>query len=461
MNRTAILTIFLLSCLSCRTIKPDPPAYQPVQPAIPPAVSVISIPLEIPMQLVSEKLNKDFSGLLYNDDSYTRPTNDDLKLKVYMNKKIRVSARGNQILAAIPLSVHAMGRWSACAICPEFERQTSFEIEVFLRSGIRITADYKFQMNTIADGFEWTSPPVVAIGPLKIPVSKLLEDVLNNQLRQIAAEIDKNVNNSFDIRSQISSLWNMTAEPVLLDDSTNTWLTVKPEQISLSPIDGNDQRIRLNMGLAAVIETVTGQRPPPSKPKPLPKLMTGLPLDDRYHMQINASIGFDEITRITSAQLKGYELIQGKKKVKVEDIAVTGIGERASIKLLLSGSVKGEVYLTGIPKFDRTTEELYFEAIDFDFNTRNVLMRSASWMLGGLIQKRIQQAMRFSFHDDLESIRQSLRQYLKEYRYRNLFVLTGTLENMTLRNILIREKDFVIILDATGNAGIRFNRFDF
>ncbi len=457
----AILSIFLLVFYSCRTIKPEQPLYQDVKRTFVPASSVVNIPIEIPLQLVADRINKQFSGLLYDDDSFTRPSNDDLKLKVYMNKKIGLEARGNELKFTIPLSIYATGRWSACAICPELQRQTAFDIDVFLRSGIRIGKDYAFRLNTSADGFEWTSPPVVNVGPLRIPIGSLLEGVLNEQLKQIAAEIDKNVNGQVNLKAGLQSLWDMTAEPFLLDDSTETWLSVKPQKLMLSPIDGNNKRIRLNIGISALVQTFTGSRPQTLPPGKMPDLILGVPADDSFNLNIHSGISFDKTTRLAAAALRGYEFSKGRKKVKVEDVFVFGKGERAYIRLLLSGSLRGEIFLTGIPKFDSTTEELYFEALSFDLNTRNAMLGSAAWLLNGMIEQKLQRQLRFSFKPELNQIRADLSNKIGNFSYSDLLTIKGTLNNFMLRDIFVQDDGFALVFDATGKAAIYLNRLDF
>jgi len=446
--------------MACRSIKPEQPDYQASDRVYRPVPSTLSIPVEIPLSLISERINQAFSGLIYNDDSFTRPDADNLKVKVYMNRQITLNAQGNEVRFTIPLSVHATGRWSACVICPEVLGSTSFEMDVFLRSALEIKPDYRFTMNTRAEGFEWKRPPVVAVGPLKIPVARLLEGVLNKQLQQIASDLDKAVAKQLNLRAPVQALWELSHTPVMLDDSSQTWLRVKPEQIRMNPIDGNDQRIRIGLGLVAFIETHTGQTPPFLTPSKLPDIQHGSILSDGFNLHIHSEISFEQATRM-AAQMKGYEFYYGKRKIKIEDIHVFGKGERAYIRLLLSGSLNGEVYLSGIPSFDKENEELFLSNLDFDIKSKNALIRSASWMLNGMLQKKLQQNLRFSMKTELEKVRHSIRETIRNYRYENLFTLQGKLESFVLYDIFVKEDRFLLVFNAGGQARIFLSNLQF
>ncbi|MCC6768053.1 MAG: DUF4403 family protein, partial [Bacteroidia bacterium] len=328
--------------------------------------------------------------------------------------------------------------------------------EAFMTSSVAIGNNYDFALSSKAGDFVWTTAPFVQIGPLKIPIARLLEDILRKQLQKVAKEIDQSVNKSIDLRAMMQTLWNTTSEPFLLDDSTQTWLTIKPQNVLLSPIQGNNERIRMNIGVRALIETVTGSKPPAVKPGQLPQIATGIPNDERFHIHIYSGIGFDKTTEIAS-RMNGYEFSEGKRKVRIENINIYGVGEKAYIKLLLAGAVRGEVYLSGIPRYNSLSDELYFDALDFDINTRNVLMKSASWLLKGAIQNKLKQTLRFSFSSEINQLRKTIRESLNTISYKDLLTINGTLENFVISDILIKEDKFVLIFEATGQAKINIH----
>jgi hypothetical protein len=446
---------------ACKTIKPDEPIYETSKKQFTRSVSFVNIPLEIPLQVIENKINAQFKGVIYDDDSYTRPTVDDVKIRVYQNNRIGVTAIGNELKFTIPLKIWAQGRYEPCAICPTIEKQTVFEVEVYLRSKVEILKDYKFRINTVSDGFEWKSQPKISIGPINVPIARLLENVIDKQLQSITKEIDSNVNGLIDLRQNIESLWSIAQDPILLDDSSQTWLKAEPKALLLAPITSNQSALSIILGLETYLETFTGNKPSLLEKKPLPDLRTATRAAQDFTIQIRSELSFDAATEIAKKQLVGKEFYFKKKVVRIEDIQIYGKGDLAYVKLIMSGSLKGELFLSGIPTFNSQTNELSIEQLDYDLQSKNVLVKAGSWLLNGTLQKQLQQYMRYSFDNEISSIRNDLSSRIKKTKHKNLFTLKGNLKEFKVRGVYMAQDHFDIVLDVQGNAKIMFDSADF
>jgi len=455
------LFFIVIIWFGCKSIRPEAPNYPPARKTYARTTSGINIPVEIPLMVIEERLNKQFRGVLYDDDSYTRPTNDDVKIKVYQNNRIAVGAAADQLLFTVPLKIWAQARWKACSFCPEIEKQTIFDVEVYLKSKVEVLKNYQFRMTTSADGFEWRSAPTISLGPIDIPIARLLEGVLQTQLTNITKEIDKGVNSAVDLKSQISELWNMAQNPILLDDSSKTWLTMEPKNIQLAPITSNKQNMLINLGLETFIETKTGTKPSDKPKSALPDLkLTTQPAKD-FAINVQSILGFTEATAIAKKAVQGKTFAWKKKVVKVEDIEIYGKGDLAYIRLLLSGSAKGELFLFGYPKFDGTNNTLYFDQLDYDINTKSALIKAANWMVGSSIQKQLQNQLVFSFDNEVKEVRKDLETRLKKYTYKKLFTITGVITDFSVKDIYVADDHFDVHLNANGRASLKLEGIDF
>lgn len=461
LNRSIFVLVLLIVWTSCKTVKPEMPSYEPSRKVYTRAISTISIPLEIPLKLIENKINAQFKGVIYDDDSYTRPTVDDVKIRVYQNNHIGVTAVGNELKFTIPLKIWAQGRFDPCSFCPEVEKQTIFDVEVYLRSKVEILKNYQFRMSTASDGFEWKSQPRIAIGPINIPIGRLLESVIDEQLQSVSKEIDKNVNGAFDLRDQVEALWKVAQEPLLLDDSTQTWLRAEPKALLLAPITGDANSLNIILGLETYLETFTGRKPEPPASNPMPDLRLAGRGGQDFSIQIRSELGFDAATSIAKKQLVGQEFHFKKKTIKVEDIEVYGKGDLAYVRLVLSGSLKGELFLSGIPTYNSETNEFSIAQLDYDIHSRSVLVKAASWLLNGTLQKQLQQQMHFSFDQEVSSIRNDLTKRLKSTSYKKVFTVKGNLKAFKVRDIFVADDHFDIVLDANGNAKILLESADF
>ena len=321
--------------------------------------------------------------------------------------------------------------------------------------------DYKFKINTVSDGFEWKTQPTISIGPINIPISRLLESVIDKQLQTVTKEIDSNVNGLIDLRDQIGSLWNLAQDPFLLDDSTQTWLKAEPKALLLAPITSNHSSLSIVLGLETYLETYTGKMPSLKEKKPLPDLRPANRAAQDFSIQIRSELSFEAATAIAKKQLVGEEFHFKKKVVRVDDVQIYGKGDLAYVKVIMSGSLKGELFLSGIPTFNSQTNELSIEQLDYDLHSRSVLVKAGSWLLNGTLQKQLQQNMVFSFDKEISSIRNDLSNRIKKTKYKNLLTIKGNLKEFKVRDVYMAENHFDIVLDAQGNAKIIFDSADF
>ena len=451
----------LIFSASCKTISPTIPAYNEQSKKYTPKSSQVGIPIEIPLKVIENLVNKKFSGLIYVDDSYTQPTNDDIKIKVTVNKRILLTGQGNSISYQIPLSIWAQGRWSACPICPAIERETSFDIDVFLQSSFELKEDYQFRINTSSKGFQWKKSPTVSIGPIDIPIGRFVEDAIITQLKEITIDIDKNVNASMDLKSQMNGIWGLLQDPFLLDDSTNTWLKIVPTAIKMEPIRIDSQKVKIKMGLESFFETWTGSKPETVAKKNLPNLKFERSSSQNFNISIRSILGYEKASIIAKEALSGQTFSFKRKKITVNDIKIFGKGDKVYFHLFISGSVKGEIYLFGIPIYDPVTNELYFEKLDYDINTKNILIKSADWILGSMVQKKLENKLRFSFDQEVKKIKSELAGTISNYQYKNLYTLKGRLDSFSVQDIYLTDSYFEIILNASGYSNIQIKNIEF
>jgi hypothetical protein len=457
----SIILAFSLFFLGCKSVKPSEPDYVASKKTFVRELSVINLPVEVPLKTLEDQVNKRMGNLIYEDQSYTSPSVDDLKLIVLKKRPITVSISGTDLLFTIPLNIWGKGRWEACSFCPTIEKETSFDVDVYLKSKVEIQKNYQFKVTTSSGGFEWKSKPVISLGPLNIPIDRLIEGVLDKQIGAVTKEIDSQINGAVNLRSQVEDIWKLAQEPILLDDSTKTWIRIDPERLFMAPVTGNKTLIRIPLGIEAYIETVTGAKPAPVKLKPLPELKQIAKGSNSFVVQVRSQLGFEEATRIATSQLGGQEFAYGKKKIKAEAIRIYGKGDRAFIHLIFSGSLKGELFLSGIPSYNSETDEFSFTELDYDINSKNLLVKTGSWLLNSTFKNMMQEKLKFSFKPEMDQLRKSMRESLKNYTYKDLFTLKGELGKMNVQDVYVTGNQFDMALLLRGTANLKINNLGF
>src|SRR6185369_11322752 len=105
---------------------------------------------------------------------------------------------------------------------------------------------------------------------------------------------------------------------------------------------------------------------------------------------------------ILKKNFAGQVFGDGKKTVTVQNVQLWQKAGKMVIALDMTGSVNGTVYLTGVPQFNDTTKEIYFDQMDYILDTKDKLVRTANWLASGYILKKIQDNCRYSIKPNLE-----------------------------------------------------------
>lgn len=458
-------TIFFSLCVvfltACKTIDAPKPVAHEKTLDYSPALSFVQLPVSIPLSSINDLINKKMGGLVYEDRSYTQPTVDDYQLIVMRKSSVTSVFDGKEIRITIPLNIWAKAQWKACSICPGLEKETTFDIDIYVRSKPELKTDYSFRLNLKSDGFNWKKKPVISLGIVDIPIERLLQKPLEIQLEKTIGDVEKEIASSFDLRSEISRLWNDCQEPNLIDADTETWLKIEPQQLFTTGLSEQSGSITMVLGASAYVGTVSGSMPLNSKLSALPGLQLVQKLPDDFRVQVQSRISFEALTLQVKKALVGQEFAQGKKQIKIEDIALTPIANRLLIQVVFSGSAKGSIFLSGIPSYDASKGVLYFKELDLDIESRSLLLKSASWLLNTTLQNTLEKQLRYPVSDYLNSVKNELDQKIKSFGRNSAYQLTGTIDSFLLQGIYMRETDLQLVLNANGKIRLQIQKFDF
>jgi hypothetical protein len=68
-------------------------------------LSVVNLPLEVPIAELEKQINAQLNGLIYEDNSYDDYDQDNLKAKVWKLSPIKIQALDSTFLFEVPLKI--------------------------------------------------------------------------------------------------------------------------------------------------------------------------------------------------------------------------------------------------------------------------------------------------------------------------------------------------------------------
>ncbi len=138
----------------------------------------------------------------------------------------------------------------------------------------------------------------------------------------------------------------------------------------------------------------------------------------------------------------------------MEDLQIGGNNDRIVVNTLLSGSFVGNIYFMGRPVYNAQKNQIEMTDFDFHFDTKNMLLKSASWIFQGTIKKKMKDSMIFPLDENIKALRAEIQNTLKYYPIQPGVVLSGTVDTLTVENTRIMPNSIRVNLFSKGKLQV-------
>lgn len=451
-----ICSLFLFSaCQPATTTQPKAPAavykYTDMQIQNEKHKSVVHVPIELPIAELSKQLNAQVQGLIYEDDD----KQEGFKIKVWKRAAIIADARDSLLFYTVPLKV--WGEKSYQVLGLSGAQATEFQINLKFMTHVGIDPDWRINTQTISAGFDWVTKPKIKIAGIDIPVTGIISRQINENLEKFSKAIDDNIRGNFVIKPYIVQAWNLIREPRLLSEEYRTWLVVTPNDIIMTPFHVANGKISANLGVRGFTQTLTGEKPTIKPAVDVPNLMITNDVPDGFQVGLIGVVPYEEASKFASTQFVGktFDFKEGKYKIEVTSVAIYGQNDKLVIKAGLKGSINGVIYLKGIPYYDAQTRMLSLKNMDYDLNTRSVLVQTANWLLQARFVKQIEQQFVFPVGPQIEEAQKAIRQQLNSRKVAKGVNFGGRLEALDPDQVYLTPTSLVALIVAKGRIEVK------
>jgi hypothetical protein len=447
MTQTRFLLFFLTlqGLIACKSSQPARPAEYYDNTSLEPEPSTILIPIKIHRNELQQDLNQRIGKLLYEDKNLA---DDGLMIRATRKEDITVQVESQQIRYRAPLDL-----WVKKDIgITEVEAEGSIALEFVTRYNVK--PDWTLETVTDLNTYKWMKEPVIKLGFGNLPVTAIANALLNNSKKDLAQTIDDELKASFDLRKEMEIAWKEMQEPFLLSEEYKAWLILNPLSIGMSPLTVSGNVIQSTIAVNAKPKMALGEKPTPDRSGKLPDFQVAQTIGEQFTIFISTEVPFREAERISKQNLVGETFTQGKKSVKVEDIELFGQGNKLVVNTKLSGSYNGSVYFTGKPEYHEKKNKVELSQVDFDFDTRQKLLKTAGWLFKGTLKKKVQESLNFYLNYNLEETKSLIQQELQEYKLSPGITLHGLLENLDVSHVHITSESLRVRIGLKGKIDL-------
>lgn len=464
MQRIKSIVLFLsylmvvVSCTSphkINSLRPDPDDAIPLAYENNP--SFIHLPIAIQLKDIENKTNSLLNGLIYEDSTIE---DDNIEIKVWKIAPIRFenntsTTTNSKIKTTLPLKVSVKYRIGTTKLGLKLYNTKEFNLNgiVTLVSEVDLE-NWKLSTKTQFQSIEWNESPTMKLLGKNVPVTLLINSSLALFKSKIEKKIDESISKSMDFKPNVLSALEKICTPFQMSQDYESWLKVTPIEVYSTNAKLIGESIQINMGLKCIMETLFGKKPVSNFNANTIVLKPVSTIPNSITANITAVSTYQDASTIITQNFSGQDFCSGKKKIKVQNVTMWHKKGKMIISLDVTGSVNGTLYLTGLPQFNETTKEIYFDQMDYALETKSKLLQTSNWLAQGIILKKIQENCRYSINTNLEDGKKNIQKYLNNYSPTPGVYINGKVGNVNFKRIQLTNQAILAFLNIDGKVNI-------
>lgn len=402
---------------SCGTIQPEVPVSANQVVAVKPMPTVnstINIPIRVELKpfikLADQSFDKEFKGA----DNPCSGLRYQYKLK---REPIQLTGKGKTVFLGLDVAYGFSGEYCAACVFDNcinppipfscgWGDESLRRAKIKLKSDVELTSNYRIKSTTSFTEFTPIDPCRVTFAQINI------NDVLMSQIRpelgNLAKMIDAEIGKQ-DLKPYILPVWKALQEDIKIP--ATGYLRFQPQSLSVSEINMNGSILNFNVGLTA---TPTIQSSPWNKPTTALPALTPYKKGSGFEVYTDLKMNYDSLSQQLFEIMKTEQFAMGKEKINITSLKLFPAGEKLGVAVGFTGTKKGTFYLLGNPDFDNTKSSLALKNVEYDIATKNVLIKTAKWMMDETIRKKLEEQMVFDLSDLMNLTKKSIAESLNQ-----------------------------------------------
>ncbi|MDC3252991.1 DUF4403 family protein [Crocinitomicaceae bacterium] len=460
-KKLGLFFVLTATFFSCRSIMPAAPEIEiksikiSKQP-----VSTINIPIQLELTPYFNKINRLVPNTFIGNEQQCEGVSYSYYIK---RKPIEFSGIGKRLLFGVEGSYWI--KLNYCPKCSEFlndegnclipriktscgiGNEPMRKLRVSFSSSLGLSENYNLKSKTVLEEVQTLNPCKVTI--FNFDATSKLKKEISSSMNQVAREIDTQISR-VNFRQQIEQAWNVLWQPISLGDYG--YLHLKPQEVSVDSIFFKKDTAYCNTSLKAFPNISTDHHK--LNPEELPKL-SATEKNKGFNIYTDISAGYDSLSSTLTKELKGTVLSLKGRKFVFEELEIHGASNQMiAIQVNFTGKTNGTIYLVGTPTFNSNKQHISFPDLEFDLNTKSMLLKSAKWMF----DKKITNALRQSASIDLKPTLDHLKTTINNGLNRNLgsgILMTGNTQTIKIDLIHPRENDLFLRLHTLGTLSVQ------
>ncbi len=470
-----IVSIAATILTACGTVHPIRPEKEPERPLPQVPNSSLTVPIWVDVPALSEQINGHFSstqgpsGIFWTTNKYIG-NGLNLRMGIHRSASTNVATNNDCLVIDIPIAVND-GRidWKQERTLRAIHKHVDFggSGTAQARACISIGEDWKLRA-TITPDSSWISDAWIDLGPPFEHIKTDIAERVDLKLREKLPAVSKTVTDmisTIPIKPIIERAWAAVQQSFPLSHDPLIMAGIEPISIGVKPTVSQGLKLVVRPTIVAKFRGHVGSDTEPRQIKPLPA-NTGRPGGDEFLLSIKVDVPFVDLTELARARIVGrtYELDNGRT-VTPSAASISSAGDKLLLRVDFSAKLSsipitnysGWLYLTGTPKYDDTKRLLKVDDINFDLNTRNLLVDEAAALLHDHFLQQLREALVFDLSDKTDPIYKHIKTGAQETKIADDVILKAVVKSLNVSDIHIGSDGIGIFVTANGTSSLVIN----
>ena len=361
----------LVSCGTTKKIealKPSPSNDTPI--VFKNKTSFVTLPISISIAEIEHQLNKNLTGLIYND---TLMSDDKTQMKIWKTAPILLTEKQGNIVSVIPLKIWAKFKYGTEFMGLNDTREISLNGTITLNSASQLT-NWKLTTQSKIEDFAWSESPSILVAGKNIPITYIINPTLRVFKDKISKKIDEAIDKTCDFKPHVLKVIEKLSVPFKTSEQYETWFKMVPIELYVTEAKLSKSKITMEMGLKCNMQTMVGQQPKNGFDASKIVLKPVGTIPEKTTASVVAVSTYESASSIVTKNFQGQEFGSGSRKITVQKVSLWHKDGKIVIALDVLGSINGTIYLIGIPNYNSITKEIYFDQLEYVLNTKNILL---------------------------------------------------------------------------------------
>jgi len=345
-----------------------------------------------------------------------------------------------------------------------------------------IGADWNAGLEVQAD-YRWTAPlSFELLRGVTINAQALIDPQIRSRLGSVSEALNASLRTGLKLRERATDLWGRLSQPWTLPGIEGSYVQIRPQGLSVTPISFGTDAASLTLGgsfvaLAGLAQTGLGQTgsgqmgsgqtesrqmPVPVPSTPLPPLRVEPPPSRGVQLEVPVTLAYQQLsdlaTRYARAQAQQALPLPLSPRLSVQQVVLSTpapgqLNAAVSLTVRALGlSVAATVDVSGTPQLE--SQVLSLQGVSVKTRAGSLSGRVLGWLADGRVQALLQQRARFDLEPELKRAQAALQTRLPS-RVSSGVVLSGQVGRLALKSVRVLPQGVVALTQAQGDLEAR------